>query len=785
MKKTGVLLAAIVAVVCVFSLLRADSVVAEEISHIGNDQDVLVICVKYDDLPTRLGDCDDWVNLLQTEVNTYFDQATYGQTDFAFSTPVGGPADGWFPLGCNSTDDDCPGPKRSQDVIDLVDGHVDFARYHRIVVIYNNPDFHGQTKGQREWRTDEGGEVEHVEDGTSVWKRYMTLSTQYEWVDSASTPFDDAASVIAHELGHHLDLKTHYKAINWFPIGTRRVITPWDLMGLSPGLNHFLGWAKLERNWIPRGVAHVTKVGPPVGADREATVTLAPLETVGGTRLIEIPIVEEPSFFGYYVENRRRINGDENLPSSGVLITLVDDSPNTLVKAIVLFDPDSIGDRDQAALEVGDTYRDPAHNITITYVRNDGDDAIVRVNYDLPPDEKPNPSITPWGNPPWHTPDIWIDSESNGWGIYRYMNGLGEPEGNGDDAWVNHRNRVYVRVTNTGPGVATNVRVQVYRNSPPGMGDSGADWKYVGTIVFPTIPAHGAVEDFVLWTPTLGEHTCLKAVITDTPGELRRVDNVAQENVTKFETSSGSPYAPVGLNIRVNNPFENEKTPVAFHVRDIPDGWAVRVDPTDMTLDEGGFDFVTFEVFPSGFSKEAQERAEASGRYQPGYVGKPKIEALVPFADTFIPIGGVELWTHLVIPTQLTCDVPAGQRVDSTALRSNVRLSDDGSIENYRAFFEANVLARPESANLSVQGGKPITVKGRLVPAVQDARIAVEFVQADERIIRFARTDGEGAYTVTLEELWTGTWQVQAFFAGNTTFGKSESAVCIVDVKKG
>lgn len=33
----------------------------------------------------------------------------------------------------------------------------------------------------------------------------------------------------------------------------------------------------------------------------------------------------------------------------------------------------------------------------------------------------------------------------------------------------------------------------------------------------------------------------------------------------------------------------------------------------------------------------------------------PKIEARVPLADSFIPIGGVELQTYLVTATKLTC----------------------------------------------------------------------------------------------------------------------------------
>jgi M6 family metalloprotease-like protein len=749
---------------------------AEDISHIGTDQRVLVACVKYSDIPTtRIANCRDWADLLQTEVNTYYNQSTFNQTDFIFSSPSGGPADGWYSLSYDYSEYSFT--KTGQDVIDLVDPDVDFSNFDRMIIIFNRTICCGQTGGTKWWRTDEGGEREFVEDGRSVWKRYMTLSVVHEWGDRIATAFDDAGSVAAHELGHQLGLKTHYKSLRWFPGDTRRAITPWDLMGLSPTLNHFLGWAKYERGWIPS--TRVETVLPPSGADRDVTITLHPLETAGGTQLIEIPIVLGPPFFGYYVENRRQINGDENLPSSGVLITLVDRNPNTIVKTIVLDDPTFPGDIREAALELPDSYYDATNNIRITYMSHIGDNAGVRVQYNLPPEEKPNPSITPWGAPPWNTSDIWIDSQRNGWGNYRYVDSSGEPEGNGDDAWVGHDNRVYVRVTNNGPGIARNVRVQVYQNSPPGMGDSGADWDHLGTIFFPTLPSTAVLEDYVIWSPEVGEHTCLKAVILDTPGELHTGDNVAQENVTAFDTASGSPYEPVGLKIRVNNPFVKMKTPVTFHIRDIPEGWAVLVDPQEMLLPEGGFDFVTFKVFPSGYDRDVKDRDRMDERNQPGFIGKPKIEALVPYADTVIPIGGVDLWAHLVEATTLTCDIEGqGHYRDST-----IQKEPFDSFEQYKRIFENGALIRAELPPVSIARGESIVVKGRLTPAIPDSVIAVEFTHTEKRVIRFTKTSESGEYTAYLKAPSPGIWQVQASYDGNMTYGKSKSNYCRYEVK--
>ena len=67
-------------------------------------------------------------------------------------------------------------------------------------------------------------------------------------------------------------------------------------MGLSPFRNHFLGWAKLERQWTP--AAGIQTVNPPTTTDVDVTIALSPSETAGGTELIRIPITAGAVFTG-------------------------------------------------------------------------------------------------------------------------------------------------------------------------------------------------------------------------------------------------------------------------------------------------------------------------------------------------------------------------------------------------------------------------------------------------------------------------------------------------------
>jgi M6 family metalloprotease-like protein len=721
------------------SIMAVPSAQSAQRSHIGTNQRVLVVCAMYSDEPTtRLATCNDWVTLLNTEANDFYDRATFGQTTFIFETAAGGPASGWYSLGYPYANYNFG--TTGQDAITLIDPDVNFSNYDRVLVITNWQDFRGQGSSFREWTVSEGIEHYRVEGGVSVGKRVMSMAIVNEWRGSTTTEprnYDQAGSVASHELGHELSLPTHYGDIRWHPGLSRDVITPWDIMGISPGINHFIGWAKSQRGWIPgwTGAAspRIQTVGPPVGADIDTTITISPQETftAGGTQIVRIPftpLADGAPFHGYVLENRRQTNGDENLPSEGILVSLVNENPTNILKCIVMEDP-AAANLDLAPLTVGDTFDDASRNLTVTVQSQSGNNYTVRIQYLLPPSAKPDPMIIPWGHPPYETVDIWVDSEKNGWDTYRYTDGGGNPVGNGDDAWVDHNNRVYVRIRNIGPGVATNVRVQVRKNDPPGMGDAGPDWKNVGTIIFPVIDPGDTVEDYVIWKPTVGQHTCLDVRIEDIAGELSTANNAAQENVNHFDTSGDSPYYGTGQRINVYNPLASERVPVYFNVKNVPPDWAVLVYPPSLTLEPGGKDSVFYMVLPSGPPEHPRDSEQMDQRI--GFTAETEIQAYVPYADTFIPIGGVDLWTHLVDKTRIQCEA---RRLATAAVT---------------------------------------LISGRLTPAVADARIAVELLVDGRTEIRHVDTNAEGMFTVS--GLPSGTTKAWAYFSGDAQHSAAET----------
>ncbi len=726
---------------------------------IGAGQPVAVICVKYSDAATtRLASAADWIATLNRDVNPFYNQATFNQTNFSFEMPAGGPADGWFSLGFPASEYDFDRVART--AIDMADPFLDFTRYHRVLIIANWPAFGAQGDQFAYWYpTDEGSEATFMEGGAAVPMRQMTVLIGNEWVADGGGapyggPFDDGAATIAHELGHNLGVPTHYSDIMRGGV-VLDAVSPWDLMGFSPTLNHFCGWAKANRGWVPAG--RVASVGPPMGADINQLVTLKPLERAAvGTQLLKVPFTPGEPFLGYVVENRVQVNGDERLPEPGVLVSLVSEHPDTVIPNIVLEDAGSLGNINQAPLEEGDAFTDASRNLTITFESRAGEDANVRVRYRLPARERPDPAVRPWGAPPFETEDIWIDSERNGWDVYRYTDASGNPTGNGDHAWVDlrpstpARNRVYVRVRNDGPGVAVNVRVQMYVNDPPGMGDRGASWTFLGTILIPRIdPLGGTATGFVPWRATVDGHTCVKAQLRDVPGELSTENNRAQENVTHFETTRASPWKPVEVKIEVNNPYRKQ-TPVRFNFHDIPPGWAIEATPRQLLLPPNGRDFVAFRAFPSG-----PPDGPPGDQYQTGFLGRPKIEALVPWHDTFRSIGGVELWTHLVDAAQVTCD----------ALQSGKIISQPPEVPQFPR-------------------GQPVTFHGHVKPPTSSPVVAVEFFQGRKRTMVPAKSNEDGTFTATFTPQKPGSWSAQAFFDGTQTLGQAQSDPCPFKVNR-
>jgi hypothetical protein len=274
--------------------------------------------------------------------------------------------------------------------------------------------------------------------------------------------------------------------------------------------------------------------------------------------------------------------------------------------------------------------------------------------------------IRRWTNPPpYESPDIWVDSEANGWDVYEHSDPTanpdvaGNPVHNGDRPWVGHDNRVRARVWNRGDLPQNNVRVDFRVVVPPGP-SSG----YVFGTDHIDIPAGGSAIATATWRPLTApadQHACIAVDVeyrawdlaAQVVGEHNSDNNTAQENITDFYLAKGSPYTEVEL------PFEfvatgPEPQEMKLRARGLEPGWTLRVRPYRFRLEPG-------ERIEGTLVLEADDNVPLEGAQEGRPAPVVSLEALVRTPCTWRPIGGFSMIAHTVRASFLDVGVdPSG-----------------------------------------------------------------------------------------------------------------------------
>jgi hypothetical protein len=297
--------------------------------------------------------------------------------------------------------------------------------------------------------------------------------------------------------------------------------------------------------------------------------------------------------------------------------------------------------------------------------------------------------IRKWQNaPPYETPDIWIDSEENGWNTYEHHDAVlnpdvtGNPVLNGDRPWVGHENRVYARVWNNGDIPQNNVRVD-FEYMPPGQ---SLGYRFDTDTI--NIPAGGWALAIGRWTPLnvpADEHACIVASIEYRPwdldakviGELSADNNSAQENITDFYIEQGSPYQDITIPFEFANPL-SERAEMKIVAQGLRPGWTLTVEPYRFSLEPG-----------ERMEGEAILHANESVPLEDPTEGYPapiiSLQALVQTRCTWEPIGGFSMIAHTVRKSKLDVGIdPTATGVHVSAYAS----TQDGPVAN------ANIAAR-------------------------------------------------------------------------------------------
>jgi len=531
-----------------------------------------------------------------------------------------------------------------------------------------------------------------------------------------------------HEMGHWLGLPDLYDSIESCSIAT------WDTMDCACD-GQYQAWEKdylLHYLANPANVLELRIPAPGEPAfEQDFIIHPAEIEDKFPDRLTALKIKASDTIY-YYIEGRRRqIAGntsDQEIPNQNILITeAINVSPMDILprRNVRLLMP----------LEHGQAFS-PGDAVQITFrdINNrNGDDESYTVRVKLKARPQADSTLIPRSAPPWESPDIWVDSSREGGGFQNPATATPLP-GSGENAWVNHENRVWAKITNVGDRPANKVTVRFKVNGPGCMGDAG-QFVNLPTPAPINIAPQQSKFVFAPWTPTEGIHPCFKVEIDQVAGELDINNNFAKENINNFYASSSGAWHDVIIPLEVANPFPEAKR-VDIQVASLPVGWRAKVEHRWVTLDPRGRKVVQATITPPANAPEC---------------------------------------------TEATLNVYAQTRIDD-------------HIQPYAGFTPIIHLANPIKFRNSVdrlpapnRNAEPTyIVSGCTTPVQPNTEIAIELEgPAGQTTVLFVTTGAAGCFSQTITFPHAGDWSLRTYFAGSKCNAPTESEPTPVTVPAG
>ena len=455
-----------------------------------------------------------------------------------------------------------------------------------------------------------------------------------------SADFNDETEVMAHELGHALDLPDLYSANGYRD--DVLYVDRYAMMAATDGFfHHFAGWSKWALGWIADdpdpNVNRTIFVDLPSPTGTLVTEAwLVPMEfwdnlmrqdvrdAVGGSveigQLMKLNLGSDGGVTAFLELRARGDTFSQNL------------SPQPTIYATNGLDPAS--DREWA---VNGLYRRHAHRLNGgSELRNVGDvwdfasaaefpikGTIARIEEQV----TVRGAIPVWRVrvereqaeyidlhfqdhvPSWKSPDIWVDwPGDNADPDEPREYPIGMPTDQGETVRFpssgTERHYVVARVHNAGNARAEQVRVRWFVCDPPGAGDEGR-WIDRGTRTIPVVQDGDNELAVFNWDvdAATNVHQCMRMEIIDwtIPDEIdpatgdtvalasddvKLQNNVAQQNVFDFEALTSSPYEPITFPMQVHN--DRLQTEIAALVPEgLRDGMKLTISPREWAIPTG------------------------------------------------------------------------------------------------------------------------------------------------------------------------------------------------------
>ena len=293
---------------------------------------------------------------------------------------------GWYKLphpesyygrNCKAINDaDCSGNNQSwkiaNDTIPLAERDVNFSNYDYYVFLHT---------GEGQETSLKSGDIWSVTYFDQTLKTPTGTLTKFNIVSELEAQPNVPNGVWCVEFAHNLGVPDLYDTTNG-PNNGKQILGPWELMdkgswnGDPPGSlpAHMTSWAKIRLGWIS-GAQLLT-------ATPGMTTTMVDPTEVASNQVHAIKILiggNQTSSQYYLIEVRQRIGFDAALPASGVLITAVNENKTVGIVRVINADPEE-ADLENAVWQVGQTFTDSLHNVTVTIGGESGNSYAVTVS---------------------------------------------------------------------------------------------------------------------------------------------------------------------------------------------------------------------------------------------------------------------------------------------------------------------------------------------------------------------------------------------------------------------
>ncbi|MDO6808875.1 S8 family serine peptidase [Zobellia galactanivorans] len=671
-------------------------------------------------------------------VNSYIQEASYGQTSVE---PLYFPTDGSIALDFAYTNyyqaNQNPLIEMTEEVIDKLltldpdvfdRGTADLTDdIDRLVFVINSPSY------VQEWAT------------TGPWPYDLPTGLDRPISVSVNSIFNDE-KLFAHNLCNQLgiwNLHAHPGVVFDSPH-----MDDWDLMAKPLENVGLSAWSKELVNWISDQGSTISFVARPAGGSTTSTTIglndITSTEANGKGIAIGLTpgagsLANETVYF--MLEARRNGQGDidDLAPENGVLLYRVNENIGQGEGPVRIVDTDfttPIGNPplEDAALTLGESIDNiEGTGLDISIAAGTGDDYDVTINYD-PPETDNDVRITV-GDPHWTSPDIWIDSQKDGFD----ENEGRTPMDRGDEPVTGEVNRIYVRINNPGDGDAFDFDVFVRVSEPYHTVGGNPDFNiFVEKKHFDILTAGDTQIFYVNWIPNDDgdPHSCIKVKIPNVFNDVNPNNNDAQQNTEEVASTTASPYTAVNYNFKLTNP-KNYQALYYFRPEGIPDDWVYTLTPRKALLDPG-------------------QRIDAVLTLQPP-IDAPvctdvpiRVSSWEAKGNTLIPLGGGSVNVQLRHQTDLNLTVR-----DSC----NYKRRDD-VVYNTAAVYD------PGKVNCGIVSG------GCTNPPMPFTDIVLKYITEDGYpFYKTVTTDEFGCFSDFFETVEGGLWEVEASFFGEDCQG--------------